>query len=162
MKKENFQTIKISKSKRTSLLRIVKASPGQGDEIDLTKPCTVSQLSLVDLAGSERTSRTGNTGNRLREAGNINNSLMTLRSCIEKLRENQKAGKSGSVPYRNSKITHLFRNFFEGQGAVRMIVCINPRAADFDETVNVLQFAELTQVEPLCSFSLILKTQLLT
>jgi hypothetical protein len=27
-----------------------------------------------------------------------------------------------------------------------MIVCVNPRAADFDETVNVLQFAELTQV----------------
>jgi kinesin family protein 23 len=59
--------------------------------------------------------RTGNTGNRLREAGNINNSLMTLRSCIEKLRENQKSGKSGGVPYRNSKITHLFRNYFEGQ-----------------------------------------------
>lgn len=74
---------------------------------------------------------------------------MTLRSCIEKLRENQKTNKSGAVPYRNSKITHLFRNFFEGQGAVRMIVCINPRAADFDETVNVLQFAELTQVSHL-------------
>jgi kinesin family member 23 len=90
-------------------------------------------------------SRTGNTGNRLREAGNINNSLMTLRACIEKLRENQKNGKTGGVPYRNSKITHLFRNFFEGQGSVKMIVCVNPRSADFDETVNVLQFAELTQ-----------------
>jgi len=92
------------------------------------------------------TFRTGNTGNRLREAGNINNSLMALRACIEKLRENQKTGKSGGVPYRNAKITHLFRNYFEGQGAVRMVVCVNPRAADFDETVNVLQFAELTQV----------------
>ena len=82
----------------------------------------------------------------MREAGNINNSLMALRSCIERLRENQKSGKTGGVPYRSAKITHLFRNYFEGQGSVRMVVCVNPRAADFDETVNVLQFAELTQV----------------
>ena len=59
----------------------------------------VSQLSLVDLAGSERTGRTGNSGDRLKEAGNINNSLMALRACIEALRENQKsdANKVGSV-----------------------------------------------------------------
>ena len=29
----------------------------------------ISQFSLVDLAGSERTNRTGNNGERLREAG---------------------------------------------------------------------------------------------
>ena len=49
----------------------------------------VSQLSLVDLAGSERTSRTHSQGERLREAGNINNSLMVLRNCMEALRDNQ-------------------------------------------------------------------------
>lgn len=48
----------------------------------------VSQLSLVDLAGSERTKRTKNTGSRLKEAGNINSSLMALRNCMEVLREN--------------------------------------------------------------------------
>jgi kinesin family protein 23 len=48
----------------------------------------VSQLSPVDLAGSERTKRTKNTGSRLREAGNINSSLMALRNCMETLREN--------------------------------------------------------------------------
>lgn len=31
----------------------------------------ISQLSLVDLAGSERTNRTKNTGQRLREAGEM-------------------------------------------------------------------------------------------
>lgn len=31
----------------------------------------VGQLSLVDLAGSERTNRSKNTGQRLREAGNL-------------------------------------------------------------------------------------------
>ena len=52
----------------------------------------VSQLSLVDLAGSERTGRTGNQGERLKEAGSINQSLMALRACIEALRENQTSG----------------------------------------------------------------------
>ena len=45
----------------------------------------------MDLAGSERTVRTQNTGDRLREAGQINQSLMTLRTCIETLRENQQS-----------------------------------------------------------------------
>ncbi len=50
------------------------------------------QLALVDLAGSERIGRTGNLGDRLREASNINNSLMTLRLCMDQLRENQLNG----------------------------------------------------------------------
>ena len=54
----------------------------------------MSQLSLVDLAGSERTNRTKNSGDRLKEAGNINQSLMVLRNCLEILRENQKLGAS--------------------------------------------------------------------
>lgn len=67
--------------------------------------------------------------------GNINNSLMTLRSCLEILRENQNQGTSKMVPYRDSKLTHLFKNYFNGEGQVRMIVCVNPRADDYDETI---------------------------
>ncbi|XP_033220506.1 kinesin-like protein KIF23 [Belonocnema kinseyi] len=105
----------------------------------------ISQLSLVDLAGSERTNRTKNTGQRLREAGNINNSLMTLRSCMEILRENQTNGTSKIVPYRDSKVTHMFKNYFDGEGQVRMIVCVNPRTDDYDETIHVMKFSEMTQ-----------------
>ena len=39
------------------------------------------------------------------------------------------------VPYRESKLTHLFKTYFEGTGKVKMIVCVNPRSEDFDETV---------------------------
>ena len=39
------------------------------------------------------------------------------------------------VPYRESKITLLFKNFFEGSGKVKMVVCVNPRSEDFDETL---------------------------
>jgi len=106
---------------------------------------TISQLALVDLAGSERTNRTGNTGQRLAEASKINQSLMTLRTCLEILRDNQSAGTSKPVPYRDSRVTHLFRNYFEGEGKVKMVVCVNPRPADYEENVNVMQFAEMTQ-----------------
>ncbi|XP_047218331.1 kinesin-like protein KIF23 isoform X2 [Girardinichthys multiradiatus] len=105
----------------------------------------VSQLCLVDLAGSERTNRTRAEGSRLREAGNINQSLMTLRTCMEVLRENQMCGTNRMVPYRDSKVTHLFKNYFDGEGKVRMIVCVNPKADDYEETLLVMRFAEMTQ-----------------
>src|SRR5271154_6787512 len=49
-----------------------------------------SRLTLVDLAGSERTKHTHTTGDRLKEAGNINKSLMVLGQCMEVMRYNQR------------------------------------------------------------------------
>ena len=136
-----------SRSHSVFSIRLVQAPVDQLGEyiVQDREKITVSQLSLVDLAGSERTNRTKNTGQRLREAGNINNSLMTLRNCLEILRENNMAGLSKKVPYRDSKLTHLFKNFFDGEGNVKMIVCINPRSEDYDETAQVMKFAEITQ-----------------
>ena len=105
----------------------------------------VAQLSLVDLAGSERTNRTQNTGQLLREASQINNSLLSLRTCLEILRENQLTGANRLVPYRDSRLTLLFKNYFEGEGRVVMIVCVNPSAEDFEENLQVMKFAETTQ-----------------
>ncbi|KAK0520918.1 Histone deacetylase hda1 [Tilletia horrida] len=49
-----------------------------------------SLLSVVDLAGLERASNTGlMSGERLKEAGNINKSLMCLGQCLETIRKNQ-------------------------------------------------------------------------
>lgn len=135
-------------------IRLVQAPlDAQGlDVLQDKNALVISQLSLVDLAGSERTDRTGSTGHRLREAGNINNSLMVLRTCIEILRENQTTGSNKMVPYRDAKITHLFKNFFDGEGKVRMIVCLNPRPDDYDETLHVMKFAEMAQevLVPVC------------
>lgn len=137
-----------SRSHSVFTVRLVQAPTDSRGEylIQDKRTISVSQLSLVDLAGSERTNRTKNTGARLREAGNINNSLMTLRTCMEILRENQtNGGVTKKVPYRDSKLTHLFKNYFEGEGHVRMVVCVNPRAEDYDETTQVMRFAEMTQ-----------------
>lgn len=49
------------------------------------------------------------------------------------------------VPYRDSRLTHLFKNYFDGDGKVRMIVCVNPRAEEYDETIHVMKFAEMSQ-----------------
>lgn len=59
---------------------------------------------------------------------------MTLRTCLECLRDNQKGGNK-MIPYRESRLTHLFKNFFEGEGQVSMIVCVNPAIKDLDETL---------------------------
>lgn len=123
-----------SRSHSVFTIRLVQAPTDNQGELAKNNSLTISQLSLVDLAGSERTNRTNNTGQRLREAGNINNSLMTLRKCLEILRENQTSNATKKVPYRDARITHLFKNYFDGEGHVRMIVCINPRQEDFDET----------------------------
>lgn len=42
------------------------------------------------------------------------------------------------VPYRDSKLTHLFKNYFDGEGKVRMIVCVNPKAEDYEESLVIL------------------------
>jgi len=39
------------------------------------------------------------------------------------------------VAYRDSRLTHLFKNYFDGEGKVRMVVCINPHANEYDETI---------------------------
>jgi kinesin family protein 3/17 len=56
------------------------------------------------LAGSERQSKTGATGQRLKEATKINLSLSTLGNVISALVD----GKSSHVPYRNSKLTRYY------------------------------------------------------
>ncbi|XP_071271747.1 kinesin-like protein KIF23 [Salvelinus alpinus] len=136
-----------SRSHSVFIIKLAQAPlDADGDNILQDKnQVSVSQLCLVDLAGSERTSRTRAEGNRLREAGNINQSLMTLRTCIEVLRENQMCGTNKMVPYRDSKVTHLFKNYFDGEGKVRMVVCVNPKADDYEETMLVMRFAEMTQ-----------------
>jgi kinesin family member 20 len=96
-----------------------------------------SRLTLIDLAGSERSKNTQATGERLKEAGSINKSLMVLGQCIEVMRANQKrvaqslaASQSlrsdtrdvkkslAVVPFRHSKLTEILMDYFTGEGRV--------------------------------------------
>lgn len=105
---------------------------------------------IVDLAGSERAKRTGtfNRSTRQKEAALINSSLMKLMRCLQTLKNNQSSNNSSSVvPFRESKLTHLFMDHLTGAAASRtsMIVNINPSIADFDETQHVLSYATVAK-----------------
>ena len=43
------------------------------------------------------------------------------------------------VPYRESKLTSFFKSYFDGEGRIRMILCVNP-AADGYEEIQVMIF----------------------
>ncbi|XP_054719121.1 kinesin-like protein KIF23 [Uloborus diversus] len=137
-----------SRSHSVFTIRLVQAplDPIGAEVLQDKDQMIISQLSLVDLAGSERGKRTKNQGLATREAGNINNSLMVLRNCMELLRaESQGRGTGQMIPYRESKLTFLFKTFLEGEGKIRMVVCVNPAADNFEETTHVMKFAEMTQ-----------------
>ncbi|XP_019730061.1 kinesin-like protein KIF20A isoform X2 [Hippocampus comes] len=105
----------------------------------------VSELVLCDLAGSERCSRTRNTGERLKEAGNINSSLLALGKCINAMRIKQSTKFQQHIPFRESKLTHFLQVFFCSAGKVSMVVNINQNLSCVDETLNVLKFSALAQ-----------------
>ncbi|KAL2085303.1 hypothetical protein ACEWY4_018623 [Coilia grayii] len=108
----------------------------------------MSELSLCDLAGSERCNKTKTFGERLKEAGNINTSLLILGKV-----------KTSYVPFRESKLTRLFQGVFCGRGKASMIVNINQCASTYDETLNVMKFSAVAQkvvqvIQPRCLESL--------
>ncbi|XP_061546729.1 kinesin-like protein KIF20B isoform X3 [Phycodurus eques] len=105
----------------------------------------VSELCLCDLAGSERCAKTLNRGERLKEAGNINTSLLILGKCINGLRHNQRAKLPQHVPFRESKLTRYLQAFFCGRGKVCMLVNVNRCASAYDETLHVLKFSAVAQ-----------------
>ncbi|XP_050168422.1 kinesin-like protein KIF20A [Myiozetetes cayanensis] len=112
----------------------------------------ISELSLCDLAGSERC-KDQKSGDRMKEANNINTSLHTLGRCIAALRQNQQSRtKQMVVPFRDSKLTRVFQGFFTGRGRSCMIVNINQCASTYDETLYVAKFSaiasQLVQAPP--------------
>ncbi|KAE9549365.1 hypothetical protein FO519_007422 [Halicephalobus sp. NKZ332] len=105
-----------SRSHSIFTVRLVTAPCGKNAYPVMNGVINVAELVIVDLAGSERAKRTENTGDRMVE-----------------------------MPYRDCKLTYLFRTFFEGRGKIRMIVCVNPRPADYEENVFVMNFAEVAR-----------------
>jgi len=97
---------------------------------------TTGKLHLVDLAGSERLSKTGATGDRLKEAQNINKSLSSLGDVIAALQQ-----RSKHIPYRNSKLTHLLQDSLGGNSKVLMFVNCSPASTNAGETLCSLNFA---------------------
>lgn len=95
------------------------------------------KLNLVDLAGSERQSKTGATGERLREATKINLSLSALGNVISALVD----GRSKYIPYRDSKLTRLLQDSLGGNTRTLMIACLSPADNNYEESLSTLRYA---------------------
>ena len=74
-------------------------------------------------AYSERADASGATGQRLKEGGHINKSLVTLGSVISALADaaQSKTKQMGHIPYRNSVLTWLLKDSLGGNAKTIMI-----------------------------------------
>lgn len=103
-----------------------------------------SSFKFCDLAGAERISKTGNVGDRLKEAGTINKSLVVLGRCLDAQLHNQKPNvKKEIVPVRESKLTFLLQGSLMGHAKFVMIVNLLPTIEFYEENVNVLHFGSI-------------------
>jgi kinesin family protein 3/17 len=110
---------------------VIECAENSGDHI------RVGKLNLVDLAGSERQSKTGATGDRLKEANKINLSLTALGNVITALVD----AKSTHIPYRDSKLTRLLQNSLGGNAKTVMCANCGPADYNYDETLSTLRYA---------------------
>ncbi|ESK95537.1 kinesin-like protein kif23 [Moniliophthora roreri MCA 2997] len=162
-----FGTLANRESSRSHGMVIIKIMRCHRGEKNDPTAIQISRLTLVDLAGSERTKHTQTTGDRLKEAGNINNSLMVLGQCLEALRSNQhkvavslsqegkgEAGRMDTrevkkslaiIPFRHSKLTEALMDYFVGDGRSVMIVNVNPYDTGYDENSHVMKFSALAR-----------------
>ena len=73
---------------------------------------------------------------RAREAGNINQSLLTLGRVITALVE-----RAPHVPYRESKLTRMLQDSLGGRTRTSIIATISPAQVNLEETLSTLDYA---------------------
>lgn len=90
------------------------------------------------MQGSERNSKTGATGQTMKEGIKINQSLMALGNVIVALCDQ----KGGHIPYRDSKLTRLLQDSLGGNTKTVMIAALSPASYNFEETMSTLRYAD--------------------
>ena len=108
--------IKVAKRPRA----MEKGKPGAGK---VEMKATFGKLTVVDLAGSERIKKSGVTGAQLKEATNINSSLLAFGNVVQALAEKKKF-----IPYRDSKLTRILEDSVGAEIARPAFLCAALRA----------------------------------
>lgn len=96
----------------------------------------IGKINFVDLAGSENIGRSGALDKRAREAGSINQSLLTLGRVITCLVEH-----NSHIPYRESKLTRLLQDSLGGKTKTSIIATIGPGNSSLEDTLSTLDYA---------------------
>ena len=107
------------------------------NETNIREKIQKSVFHIIDLAGSERQNKTGVFGERTREAGAINKSLLNLSIVIRDI-----INKKKKIPYRDSKLTHLLRDSLGGNAKTSIIAAVSPFDFNISETKSTLDFAQ--------------------
>jgi kinesin family protein 3/17 len=124
-------------SSRSHSIFTIYVETSEEDEKTGESRIKAGKLNLVDLAGSERQSKTKAEGTRLKEATKINLSLSALGNVISSLVD----GKSGHIPYRDSKLTRLLQDSLGGNTKTCMIAALSPADYNYEETLSTLRYA---------------------
>ncbi|KAG8041438.1 hypothetical protein G9C98_002731 [Cotesia typhae] len=147
-KDEVYKILQRGSEKRQTAATLMNASSSRSHTVfSITvhmKECSVEgeeliktgKLNLVDLAGSENVGRSGAVDKRAREAGNINQSLLTLGRVITALVE-----RGPHIPYRESKLTRLLQDSLGGRTKTSIIATISPSSLNLEETLSTLDYA---------------------
>lgn len=90
----------------------------------------------------------GASGQRLKEGGHINKSLVTVGSVIKALAEssqnnlnNNTRSKHVFIPYRDSVLTWLLKDSLGGNSKTVMIATVSPADCNYGETLSTLHYA---------------------
>ena len=104
----------------------------------ITESSKTGKIYFVDLAGSEKMSKAGIEGNAmLKEAQNINKSIMTLGMVINALTKGSK-----HIPYRDSKLTRVLQESLGGNSLTNLIINCSPHMSNQCETLSTLRFGQ--------------------
>ncbi|XP_038620543.1 kinesin-like protein KIF11 [Tachyglossus aculeatus] len=147
-KDEVYQILERGAAKRTTAATFLNAYSSRSHSVfsvtihmkettvDGEELVKIGKLNLVDLAGSENIGRSGAVDKRAREAGNINQSLLTLGRVITALVE-----RTPHIPYRESKLTRILQDSLGGRTKTSIIATISPASLNLEETLSTLEYA---------------------
>ena len=93
-------------------------------------------ISITWLPRSECVGRSGAKNARAREAGSINQSLLTLGRVITALVDHH-----GHIPYRDSKLTRLLQESLGGKAKTCIIATLSPSQLAVEESLSTLDYA---------------------
>ncbi|XP_001375390.1 kinesin-like protein KIF11 [Monodelphis domestica] len=147
-KDEVYQILERGAAKRTTAATLMNAYSSRSHSVfsvtihmkettvDGEELVKIGKLNLVDLAGSENIGRSGAVDRRAREAGNINQSLLTLGRVITSLVE-----RAPHIPYRESKLTRILQDSLGGRTKTSIIATVSPASVNLEETLSTLEYA---------------------